>query len=156
MIKRVARLSPLLACLGLTMCGGAAPEAGAKSPSNALPAEAAPSTSAPATSALPGGDQGPTAPAPASATAGTAEAPRDRELQRRAARAELDRAQADLDAGAGDCPAACRALGSMERAAAHLCALVDGPDDQRRCDDARQRVLAARDRVQHACGPCPR
>jgi hypothetical protein len=69
--------------------------------------------------------------------------------------AELNRAQAQLEAAAGDCAAACRALASMQRATERLCALADGADDRRRCDDAKTRLVAARDRVRSACGGCP-
>jgi hypothetical protein len=78
-----------------------------------------------------------------------------REAQRAMARAELDRAMAELEASASDCAQACRALASMERATAHLCALADQTDDQRRCDDATKRLREARDRVRTSCGACP-
>jgi hypothetical protein len=42
----------------------------------------------------------------------------------------------------------------MDRAVAHLCALVDAPSDARRCDDARQRLANARRRVRETCGAC--
>jgi uncharacterized membrane protein len=71
-----------------------------------------------------------------------------------AARADLDRAQRDLELATSDCESACRALASMERATSHLCSLAEEPDDQRRCDDARLRLTAARGRVHAACGGC--
>lgn len=71
-----------------------------------------------------------------------------------AAARDLDASQRELDVAAGDCHNACRALGSMDRAAGHLCALVQGDDDARRCDDAKTRVYTARDRVKNACGGC--
>jgi hypothetical protein len=83
------------------------------------------------------------------------EPPTTRDTARAAARADLDRAQASLEASASDCTAACRALASMERAAVRLCTLAGAPDDARRCDDAKQRLVAARDRVRLACGTCP-
>jgi hypothetical protein len=43
----------------------------------------------------------------------------------------------------------------MERAVVRLCSLVELPDDRRRCDDAKKRLLDARDRVRVACGSCP-
>jgi hypothetical protein len=67
----------------------------------------------------------------------------------------MDRAQSAVEAAAGDCSAACRALASMERAADHLCDLAGDPEDQRRCDDARRRVIAAREHIKSACGTCP-
>lgn len=87
---------------------------------------------------------GPVAEAPASAGASA----------RAAARVELARAEAALAAAQGDCAQACRALASMQRATNHLCALVEGSDDGRRCEDARRRLLAARDRVRSSCGEC--
>jgi len=101
------------------------------------------------------------APAPAPAAAPPSEVseadtvPNSREAQRTAARDELIRAERSLDASASDCAGACRALSSMARAIAHLCALVDSPDDQRRCDGATQRLAAARERVRQSCGACP-
>jgi hypothetical protein len=55
---------------------------------------------------------------------------------------------------AGDCRNACRALGSMDRAAGRVCALSQG-DEAQRCDDAKRRVYSARDRVKSTCGSCP-
>jgi len=75
--------------------------------------------------------------------------------RREAARAELGQAQQDLEAAASDCSAACRALASMERATQHLCELAAEPDDRGRCDDARQRLHTARERIRSACGACP-
>lgn len=71
---------------------------------------------------------------------------------------DLEAAQRELDVAAGDCRNACRALGSMDRAAGHLCELARGGRDgeeTRRCDDARSKVLSARDRVKQTCGACP-
>jgi hypothetical protein len=69
--------------------------------------------------------------------------------------AELARAERELQASAGDCVLACRALGSMERATAHLCALASAPVEQATCQDARAKVLSGRDRVRASCGDCP-
>ncbi|AKV02091.1 hypothetical protein AKJ09_08754 [Labilithrix luteola] len=71
-----------------------------------------------------------------------------------AAARDLDASQRELDVAAGDCHNACRALGSMDRAAGHLCALVQGDDDVRRCEDAKTRVYSARSRVKNTCGAC--
>jgi hypothetical protein len=68
---------------------------------------------------------------------------------------ELELAERQLQSSAGDCAMACRALGSMERATAHLCALAATGDDQRSCQDARSKVLAGRDKVRSSCGDCP-
>ncbi len=60
-------------------------------------------------------------------------------------------AETALDASSGDCGAACRALGSMERACGRLCANTDQPT---RCDDSRARVKAARGRIRATCRAC--
>jgi hypothetical protein len=68
---------------------------------------------------------------------------------------DLVRAERALEASAGSCTAACRALGSMDRAAGQLCKLASSPEDAGRCDDARGKLIAARERVRTACGSCP-
>ncbi|MFO0757751.1 MAG: hypothetical protein U0359_14750 [Byssovorax sp.] len=56
-------------------------------------------------------------------------------------------------AGASDpCSMACRALASMHRAADHLCGLAGETDG--RCENARQRVASATDRVRFFCPAC--
>jgi len=67
---------------------------------------------------------------------------------------EVESSQRELDVAAGDCRNACRALGSMDRAAGRLCGLTQGDPETRRCDDAKQRVYSARDRVKATCGQC--
>jgi hypothetical protein len=49
-----------------------------------------------------------------------------------------------------NCENACDALGSMQKAAAHICELALGP----RCDRAQARVERARNHVQNSCGEC--
>ncbi len=71
------------------------------------------------------------------------------------ARSDFEIAERQLQSSAGDCATACRALGSMERATAHLCALASSSSDQHTCQDARAKVLAGRDRVRASCGDCP-
>jgi hypothetical protein len=73
----------------------------------------------------------------------------------RRASAEIDSAQRELDVAGGDCRNACRALGSMDRAAGRLCELTNEDGETRRCDDAKQRLYFARDRVKSTCGTCP-
>ena len=111
-------------------------------PASQAPAPVAPVTPAPATAPTP-------APAPARADRGS------REASIRRAGAEFDAAQRALEAAAGDCASACRALGSMDRAAGHMCELASDVDDRRRCEAAKTRVQAARDRVRTTCGTCP-
>jgi hypothetical protein len=77
------------------------------------------------------------------------------EAHHRGAHGELDEAERALESSAGDCVTACRALGSMERATAHVCALASVPSDRQTCEDARSRVLSGRDRVRSSCGDCP-
>jgi len=85
--------------------------------------------------------------------AGTASGP-DRAVAIRAAQREVESAQREVDAAGSDCAAACRALGSLERAAVHLCGLAVDPPDVRRCEDARDSVDRARSRVRASCGGC--
>lgn len=143
MISR--RVALLVVAAGLGACGGSAP---------------APSTPA----SVPGGGAPPDtpglqyAPPPAPPPPPPSVPPLDqpnREESRTLARKEVEHAIHDLEAASGDCAAVCRALASMERAAAHLCSLADQDDDRRRCDDARQRLTAAQTRVRSACGVCP-
>jgi hypothetical protein len=70
------------------------------------------------------------------------------------ARSDLDRAERELRTAAGDCATACRALGSMERATAHLCSLATAPEDRDHCEHAKARVIAARAEVKSTCGSC--
>jgi hypothetical protein len=67
-----------------------------------------------------------------------------------AARGELEHAAAELEAGLAECTSACRALASMERAAAHLCEL-DGATE---CSSAKERVERARARVKSSGCSC--
>jgi hypothetical protein len=68
---------------------------------------------------------------------------------------EVESSQRELDVAGGDCRNACRALGSMDRAAGRLCGLAQSEDEQRRCGDAKTRVYSARDKVRNTCGTCP-
>jgi hypothetical protein len=146
-----AAVLTVLLTFPLTMCGAAAP---AEKAPPATPAGApAPAEAGPAQSAYPQAQPGYAAPPPSAATGGAADQG-DLAQRRAAARAELQRAQSDLEAAASDCTAACRALSSMERATQHLCTLVADPDDQKRCDDAQHRLAAARERVRSSCGTC--
>ena len=125
---------------GGVACGGAAPE-----PASAPASEEAPRSPGTAGVQVQGGPQSVEAPA----TAGTTHGPAP---EIAGPRGELDRAERQVAASQGDCAAACRALASMERAADHLCALAAGTE----CSSARERVDAARQRVQSTCGACAR
>jgi hypothetical protein len=134
-------------CLFLTMCGGAAQQPPASPARDYAPENvrsttdsnapgAAPPSTTPQTAAPPTGQ------APAGST-------------RAAALVEFERSEGELRASAGDCATACRALASMERATTQICSLTGEDGDAGRCDDARRRLLTARDRVNSACGGCP-
>jgi hypothetical protein len=142
----------------LCRCGGAqqsqapastAPNAPAYERDEAPPASATPTGGLQVAPGQPSLAPPPPPPPPAPADQAT-----ERGAARIAARADLDRAQRDLESAASDCESACRALASMERATSHLCSLAEEADDQRRCDDARLRLSAARGRVRAACGGC--
>jgi hypothetical protein len=79
----------------------------------------------------------------------------DRSMALRAASSDVESSQRELDVAGSDCRNACRALGSMDRAAGRLCELSQGSDEGHRCSDAKQRVYSARDRVRTSCGSCP-
>lgn len=78
-----------------------------------------------------------------------------RSMALQAASNEIESSQRELDVAAGDCRNACRALGSMDRAAGKVCELTQGTEEGRRCDGAKHRVYSARDRVKTTCGSCP-
>jgi type IV secretory pathway VirB10-like protein len=158
--SRRASIGP--AVLGLVVllcsCGGAQQS---QAPAPTTPNAPAFSDEAPAASAAPTGgvhavpgQPSLSPPPPPPPPPSPADQPTERGAARIAAGAELDRAQRDLELAASDCESACRALASMERATSHLCSLAEEPDDQRRCDDARLRLSAARGRVRAACGGC--
>lgn len=139
----------------LCQCGGAQQsQAPASVAPGAPPSGAHEETVAP--SASPGG--GATFAPPPAQPPPPPPAPEDqrdlRKAERISAGADLDRAVRELDAAASDCESACRALASMERATTHLCSLAEDPGDQRRCDDAKVRLTAAKGRVRAACGAC--
>lgn len=93
-------------------------------------------------------------PAPAQPGGGAAGAS-SRSMALQSASNEIESSQRELDVAAGDCRNACRALGSMDRAAGKVCELAQGSEEGRRCDGAKQRVYSARDRVKTTCGSCP-
>jgi hypothetical protein len=81
-------------------------------------------------------------------------APISREVAIELAKDEIARAQRDLEFSRGDCINVCRALGSMDRATGKLCSLT-AEAERDRCDDAKRRLVGARDRVRRTCGSCP-
>jgi hypothetical protein len=68
---------------------------------------------------------------------------------------DIEAAQRELDVAGSSCQNACRALGSMDRAAGHLCLLTREDNTHDRCDDAKRRLYNARDKVRGTCGQCP-
>lgn len=139
------------------------PSAGASQAQGAVPASAAP---AQPTTTAPPEPQGPFAPPPppvakeekraekpdAPGAGGSAQPSRQMALAR--AGDDFDRSQRELDVAAGDCRNACRALGSMDRAAGHICELSRGSPETNRCDEAKKKLYSARDRVKSTCGAC--
>jgi hypothetical protein len=61
----------------------------------------------------------------------------------------------EIEMAAGNCPTACRALGSMDRATGRLCALAVSSSDHRVCTDAKSKLVNARGEVRAACVSCP-
>jgi hypothetical protein len=131
----------------LVACGGAA-----KSVPEAESAPASPSKNADAPSGYAPGPP-PPAPPPQQAQPGAGATTREGMLGK--ARSDFDGAQRELDVAAGDCVAACRALGSMDRATAHLCGMAQQQDERARCEEAKTKVRGARDKVRTTCGSCP-
>jgi hypothetical protein len=128
--------------------------ASAKSPSTTETAPADAKTGPGAAGGVPGQPQ--YAPPPPPIAPGTAGGTNpDRAIAIGKAGQELDNGQRELDVAAGDCRNACRALGSMDRAAGKLCELVAGSNDAPRCDDAKRRLYSARDKVRETCQRCP-
>ncbi len=111
----------------------------------AQPPAAAP---APPPPPLPGADSPAPAAEPASPTP-MAQAPTDADAGDDESEEEEDRAERDAEAR---CELVCRALGSMRRAAEHVCRAA-GPGDPR-CGRARQRVGTAEQKVKEACDAC--
>jgi hypothetical protein len=121
------------------------PYAPAPAPPPPPSSEVAPST--PGASATP-------APAPAQPNGGAASSATSRSVAIQSASREVESSQRELDIAGSDCRNACRALGSMERAAGRLCELSQGNGEPQRCDDAKRRVYSARERVKNTCGTC--
>ena len=98
---------------------------------------------------------GPQPSQPGTAPGSFAPPPPNRTLALSQASNDIESSQRELDVAGGDCRNACRALGSMDRAAGRLCGLAQSSDEQRRCGDAKTRVYSARAKVKNTCGSCP-
>lgn len=96
-----------------------------------------------------------TPPSPAQPAGGGGSAATERSMALHTASNEVESSQRELDIAGSDCRNACRALGSIDRAAGRLCELSQGSDEGHRCNDAKQRVYSARNRVRTTCGSCP-
>ena len=128
--------------------GGAQLEA----PPYAQPSQASP---APAPPPPPPTAQGaPTTPATPSASKAEPGGASGRSMAIQSASRDVEQSQRELDVAGSDCRNACRALGSMDRAAGRLCELSRGDGGPDRCEDAKRRVYSARDRVRTSCGTC--
>jgi hypothetical protein len=129
-------------------CGG--PQKSANAPAGAPREESVPGATTPTTLSAPTSTAyGTGAPVPPSTAPQFAPRPAD------VAWSNLVQGEQQLDAAASDCANACRALGSMDRATGQLCSASGASEDQARCDDAKGRLLRARDRVRGSCGGCP-
>lgn len=118
----------------------------------------APPAPAPLTPLTPSAESVPTTPSsstkkPAQPNGGGG-TPSNRAAAIQSASRDVQASQRDLEAAGSDCRNACRALGSMDRAAGRLCELSQGGGEPQRCDDAKRRVYSARDRVKTTCGTC--
>jgi len=136
----------------------------AKSPESKPAADAAKQENAPSTpQAGYGGQPGaypqqpaPPPPTPSTAASGQAQPGQPGpQMALSQASDDIDKAQRELDVAASNCQNACRALGSMDRAAGKVCTLTREDASHDRCDDAKRRLLTARDRVRNTCGGCP-
>ncbi|MDF2693919.1 MAG: hypothetical protein K0S65_2302 [Labilithrix sp.] len=146
--------------LGLVACaaGRKAESAPAASPASE-PAQAGAAAYPQPQSLQPGAPQPPPPPPdapaqPTTAPGGFAQPP-NRSVALSVATNDIEASQRELDVAGGDCRNACRALGSMDRAAGRICGLAQSNDEQRRCGDAKTRVYSARDKVRNTCGTCP-
>jgi hypothetical protein len=143
---------------GLVAC--AAGRKSAEAPPPAAPAAAPKSESAPpAGAAMASEDTNPrpaqSQPPPPPSSGSFGPPPSNRAAALNQASTDIESSQRELDVAGGDCRNACRALGSMDRAAGRLCGLAQSNDELRRCGDAKVRVYSARDKVRNTCGSCP-
>jgi hypothetical protein len=131
--------SVLLVSLVTAACGGASKPAQAP--------EHGPSGDLEKTSTAPG-EPSPQPQAPGGAGA----SPREAALKK--AVSDLETSQRELEQSGTDCKSACRALGSMDRAAGHLCEMSQTSDEKNRCEEAKVKLYSAREKVRTACTTC--
>jgi hypothetical protein len=141
-------------------CGGSAapppkappsaPGAEMQAPAGMMAPQPAGSPPPPAAAAAPPSPEAaPSPPAPASPST------REDATTSMAGQVTADLKKAEHEIAAGDCPTACRALGSMERAVVFLCTANQSADDLDRCANARRHLASARRRIRTTCGACP-
>jgi hypothetical protein len=135
-----------LAAMLVQACGASPPPPAAAPPPAAEAVETGPvpASASPATVA---------SPPPATPSPPPPAAPVAPETMTSEVGATLKRAEHDI--ATGDCPTACRALGSMEHAVSFLCAANPSGDDADRCDNAKHHLKNARRHVRANCGGCP-
>lgn len=71
-----------------------------------------------------------------------------------AALALFKESESQLANGVLDCGKACKALGSMERSMDRICELTGPEDPEKRCQNAKEKAKAARERVEKHCPDC--
>lgn len=137
-------LFALASSLGACAASKAEPQVGAPPPAT----DAAPMQSYPSST------QGQ---APGSMPAGSPPPPPPAEPADRGANplwVEFERVDREVALSTGDCATACRALGSLERAAKRVCEGSAQLGEAARCGDAMRRLRDARGRVRSACTRC--
>ena len=136
-------------------CAGGAQQVPARAPSPASTAEGSPQEPAPAADAAPASAPAAGAIAPPAPPAQTS-VPSEEKAPSMDDEVRADMRRAEHDIASGNCPIACRALGSMERAVVFLCTGNNlSKDDADRCDNARHHLRSARHRIRTTCGDCP-
>lgn len=148
--------SGIVACAARKSGEPAPAHPGAEPPTAGAQYQAAPAPAAPqSTMDSMAGEPAPPAQPSTAPGHGPFAPPPPRSAALRQASSDIEVSQRELDVAGGDCRNACRALGSMDRAAGRLCGLAQSSDEQRRCEDAKVRVYSARDKVRNTCGTCP-
>ncbi|HEU4404943.1 MAG TPA: hypothetical protein VFS43_06585 [Polyangiaceae bacterium] len=99
-------------------------------------------------STTPAGTPSPTPPSSTEGPPGTAEKGAD------SLWVEFERFDREVALSTGDCATACRALGSLERAAKRVCEGAAQLGEGGRCGEATKRLREARGRVRAACTRC--
>jgi len=156
-MKRLVAVLPFAFLVVACAAGERAPKSAESMPSQAPPAATSMQPGYPsgamATTPAPQASPGYPQPPPPFAPGGGA-MPRSMALTNAQNDVESSQRELDPNLANNDCKNACRALGSMDRAAGRLCELSRGDGEPGRCEDAKRRVYSARDRVRTTCGTC--